>query len=186
MLLNCGAGDDSSEFLGCKEIKPVNPKENQPWILIGRMDAEAEGPKLWSPDVKRRFICKDPEVGKDWGQEEKGMTEDKRVGWHHRLNRHELEQTLGDGEGQRSLAYYSPWGHRVGHDWGTEQQLRFYCNQELGSSKTWLQIPDLLWDSHLTYLCFSVFIWNGDSNPIFLNIRGLNLSKYITTLAQLI
>ena len=76
------------------------------------MDAEAEGPKLWLPDVKRWLIGKDPEVGEDWGQEEKGMTEDERVGWHHWLNGHELEQTLGDGEGQGSLAYYSPRGRK--------------------------------------------------------------------------
>ena len=95
-----------------KAIKPFNLKGNQAWILIGRMDAEAEGPKLWLPDVKRWLIGKDPEVGEDWGQEEKGMTEDERVGWHHWLNGHELEQTLGDGEGQGSLAYYSPRGRK--------------------------------------------------------------------------
>ena len=96
--------------LDSKEIKPVNPKENQPWILIGRMDAEAEGPKLWLPDVKRWLIGKDPEVGEDWGQEEKGMTEDERVGWHHWLNGLEFEQIPEDSERQRSLACCSPWG----------------------------------------------------------------------------
>ena len=72
--------------LDCKEIKPVNPKEKQPWIFIGRTDAEAETPILWLPDVKRQLIGKDPDAGKDWRQKEKGMTEDEMVGWHHRLN----------------------------------------------------------------------------------------------------
>ena len=98
--------------LDSKEIKQVNTKGNQPWILNGRTDAEAEAPILWSPDVKRQLIGKDPDAGKNRRQEEKGTTEDERVGWHHQLNGHELEQTLGDGEGQGSLACYSPWGHK--------------------------------------------------------------------------
>ena len=77
--------------LDCKEIKPVNPKENQSWIFIGRTDAEAEAPILWPPDVKSRLIRKDPDAGKDRRQEEKGMTEDEMVGWHHWLNGHKSE-----------------------------------------------------------------------------------------------
>ena len=84
--------------LDCKEIKPVNPKGNQPWIFIGRTDAEA--PIFWPPDVKNWLIGKDRDAGKDWRQEEKGKTEDKMVGWHHWLNGHEFEQSLGHGEGQ--------------------------------------------------------------------------------------
>ena len=95
-------------LLYCKEIKPVNPKGNQPWIFFGRTHAEAEAPILWLPDVKSWLIGKDPNAGKDWGQEEKGTTEDEIVGWHHRLNGHELEQALGNGEGQGSLVCYSP------------------------------------------------------------------------------
>ena len=79
--------------LDIKEIKPVNPKENQPWIFIGRTDAEAEAPIIWPPDAKGQLIGKDPDAGKDWRQEEKGTTEDEMVGWHHRLNEHEFEQT---------------------------------------------------------------------------------------------
>ena len=93
--------------LDSKEIKPVNPKGNQPWIFFGRTDAEA--PILWPPDAKSWLIGKDPDAGKDWGQEEKGMTEDEMVGWH-RLNGHEFEESLGDSEWQRSLGCYSPWG----------------------------------------------------------------------------
>ena len=88
--------------LGSKEIKPVSPKGNQSWIFIGRTDAEVE--------VKNWPIGKDPDVGKDWGWEEKGTKEDKMVGWHHWLKGHEVEQTLGPGEGQGSLAFCSPWG----------------------------------------------------------------------------
>ena len=95
--------------LDCKEIKPVNPEGNQSWIFIGRTDAEAETPVLWPPDVTSRLIGKDPDVWKDQGQEEKGMTEDKLVAWHHQLNAHELEQALGDCQGQGSLACCSPW-----------------------------------------------------------------------------
>ena len=71
--------------LDCKEIKPINPRENQSWIFIGRIDAEAEVPILWPPDAKSCLTGKNPDYGKDWGQEEKGMTEDEMVGWHHWL-----------------------------------------------------------------------------------------------------
>ena len=94
--------------LDCKEIKPDNPKENQPWIFIGR--TEAETLILWPPDAKNWPIGKDPNTGKDWRQEEKGVTEDEMVGWHHQLNGHEFEQALGGGDRQGSLACCSPWG----------------------------------------------------------------------------
>ena len=93
-----------------KEIKPVNPKENQPCIFTERTDAEAEASILWPPDVKSWLIRKDPDAGKDWRQAEKGTTEDEMVGRYHQLNGHEFEQTPGDGEGQESLACCSPWG----------------------------------------------------------------------------
>ena len=98
--------------LDCKEIKPVNPKGNQPWIFTGRTDAEAEAAILWPPDMKSWLIRKDPDAGKDWGQEEKWTTEDEMVGWHPRLHGHEFEQTPGDSDGQGSLACCSPWGHK--------------------------------------------------------------------------
>ena len=100
--------------LDSKEIKPVNPKGNQPCTFIGRTDAEAEAPILWPPDVKSRLIGKDPDAGKDWRQEEKATTEDQMFGWHHRLNGHEFEQLLGDGEGQGSLGCCSPWVAKSG------------------------------------------------------------------------
>ena len=95
--------------LNCKEIQPVHTKGNQSWVFIGRTDVEAETPILWPPDVNNWFIWKDPDVGKDWGRKEKGMTEDEMVGWHHWLNGCEFEQTPGDSEGQGSLACCSPW-----------------------------------------------------------------------------
>ena len=96
--------------LDCKEIQPVNPKGNQSWIFIGRTDAEAETPILWPADVKNWLIWKNPDAGKDWRQEEKGMTEDEMVEWHHCLNRPEFEQAPGIGDGQGSLVCCSPWG----------------------------------------------------------------------------
>ena len=94
--------------LDCKEIQSVHPKRNQSWIVIGRTDAEAETPVLWSPDAKNWLIWKDPDAGKDWRHEEKGTTEDEMVGWLHWLNGHEF----GVGDGQGSLAWCSPWNHK--------------------------------------------------------------------------
>ena len=97
--------------LDCK-IKPVNPKGNQPWTFIGRTDAEAETPILWAPDVKKWLTGNDPDAGKDWRQEKKGMTEDETVGWHHQLDGHEFEQAPGVGDGQASPVCCSPWGRK--------------------------------------------------------------------------
>ena len=105
-----------------KETKPINPKGNQPWIFIGRTDAEAEAPILWPPDAKSWLIGKDPDAGKDWRWKEKGMTEDEMVGWHHQLSGYDFEQAPGDGEGQDSLQ--SMGSQRVGQGLVTEQQQR--------------------------------------------------------------
>ena len=96
--------------LDCKEIKQVNPKGNQPWIFTERTDAEA--PILPPSDAKSWLTGKDPDDGKDWRHEEKGMTEDEMIGWHHQVNGHEFEQAPGDDEGQGSLVCCSPWGHK--------------------------------------------------------------------------
>ena len=98
--------------LDSMEIKLVNPKGNQPWVFIGRTDAEVEAPVLWPPDGKNWLIGKDPDAGKDWGQEEEEVTEDVMVGWHHWLNGHESEQTPGESEGQGILVCCSPWDHK--------------------------------------------------------------------------
>ena len=98
--------------LDCKEIQPVHPKGNQSWVFIGRTDVEAETQIFWPPDVKSWFIWKDPDVGKDWGQEEKERTEDEMVRWHHQLNGHEFGWTLEVGDGQGGLVCCSSWGHK--------------------------------------------------------------------------
>ena len=98
--------------LNNKEIKAVSPKGNQPWIFIGRTDAETEAPVLWPPDAKNWLFGKDPDDENNWQQEEKGMTEDKMVRCHPQLNGHKFEQTLGDSEGQGSLAHCCKWGQK--------------------------------------------------------------------------
>ena len=103
-------------LLDCKEIKPVG---NQSWTFIRSTDAKAETPILWPSDAKNSLNGKEPDAGKDWRQEEKGMTEDEMVAWHHRLNGHEFEQAPGVGDGQGSLVCCRPWGRRVRYDWAT-------------------------------------------------------------------
>ena len=104
MLLNCGFGEDSWESLGLKEIQSVHPEGDQSWVFIGRTDAEAETPVVWPPHAKSWLTGKDPDAGRDWGQEEKGMTEDEMPGWHPPLDGHEFEWTPGVGDGQGGLA----------------------------------------------------------------------------------
>ena len=96
--------------LDCKEVLPVHPNGNQLWIFIGRTHTEAETPILWSPHVKSWLTGKDPDAGRDWGQEEKGTTEDEMAGWHHRLDGREFEWTPGVGDGQGGLACCDSWG----------------------------------------------------------------------------
>ena len=98
-----GVDENSWELIGLQRGQTKIYKRNKSWIFIGKADAEAEAPILWSPDVKSWRTGKDPDAVKDWRREEKGTTEDEMVGWHHQLNGHEFEQTLGDGEGQGSL-----------------------------------------------------------------------------------
>ena len=96
--------------LDCKEIQPVHPKGDQSCVFTGRTDARAETPIFWPPNAKSWVIWKEPDAGKDWDQEEKGMTEDEVVGWHRQLNGHEFEWTPGVGDGQGSLMWCSPRG----------------------------------------------------------------------------
>ena len=103
----------------CKLLATL--RRNQPWIFTGRTDAEAEAPIFWPPDAKSRLFGEDPDAGKDWGQKEKGATEDEMVRWHHQLNGHEIEQTPGDSKGQGSLAWCSSW------DW-KESEMTYWLN----------------------------------------------------------
>ena len=98
--------------LDCKEMQPVHPKGDQSWMFIGRTDTEAETPVLWPWHVKSWLIGKHPGAGRDWGQEEKGMTEDEMAGWHHWLDGCESEWTLGAGDGQGGLACCNSWGRK--------------------------------------------------------------------------
>ena len=115
--------------LDCKEIQLVYSKGDQPWVFFGRNDAKAETPILWPPHAKSWLIGKDSDAGMDWGQEEKGMTEDEIAGWHHWLDGREFEWTLGDGDGQGGLACCNSWLQRVGHDWATELNSKSLSTQ---------------------------------------------------------
>ena len=99
-------------LLDCKEIKPVNSKGNQPWLVIGRTDAGAKAPVLWPPDAKSWLIWKDSDTERDWRQEKKGTTQDEMAGWHHGLDGRESEWTPGAGDGQGGLACCNSWGHK--------------------------------------------------------------------------
>ena len=98
-----------ASLLDCKEIQPVHPKGDQSWVFIGRTDVEAETPILWPPHAKSWVIGKDPDAGRDWGQEEKGMTEDEMAGWYHWLDGREFGWILGVGDGQGDLACCNSW-----------------------------------------------------------------------------
>ena len=130
--------------LDCKEIQPVHPKGDQSWVFIGMTDVEAETPILWPPDVKSWLIWKDPDAGKDWGQEEKATTEDEMVGWYHRLNGHGFGWTLGVGDGQGGLACWGSWSHKESDT--TERRIWTELN-------TWLKIHYCHYDRYC-YTCF--------------------------------
>ena len=135
--------------LDCKEIQPVHPKGDLSWVFTGRTDAEAETPILWPPDVKSWLVGKDPDAGKDWGQEEKGTTEDEMVGCHHRLNGHWFGWTPGVGDGQGGLACCGSWGCKESD---MTEQLNW---TELEASLWFQQIPQswLLYGSLIPCIC---------------------------------
>ena len=119
--------------LDWKEIQLGHPKGNQSWIFIGKTDAKAEAPIFWPPAVKNSLIRKDPDAGKDWGQEEKGTTEDEMAGWHHQLNGCEFEWTPGVGDGQGGLACCSSWGRKESDktEWLNWTELNWTCLTEV-------------------------------------------------------
>ena len=124
--------------LDCEEIQPVHPKGDQSWVFIGRTDAET--PILWPPDAKSWLTGKDPDAGKDWGQEEKGTTEDEMVGWHHHLNGHGFGWTPGVGDGQGGLVCCSSWGRK---ELDTTERLNWtvLLLWYLGSFRPWRDCP---------------------------------------------
>ena len=132
----------------CKEIKPVHPKGSQSWIFIGRTDAEA--PMLWSPDAKSWLTGKEPDAGKDWGQEKKGTTEDEMVRWHHQLNGDEFESTPGVGDGQGGLACCGPWGHKNSD---MAELLNWSQPNRASQDKRGDEQPNWPWHSVAKYYC---------------------------------
>ena len=142
--------------LDYKEIHPVHPKGNQSWVFIGRTDAEAETPILWPPDAKSWFIWKDPDTGKNWRQEEKGMTEDEMVGWHHWLNGNGFGWTPEVGDGQGVLACCSSWGRRVGHNLSDWTELNWINHMK----QNWMRIhPKLTHTAKLYNKNLTVTSW---------------------------
>ena len=130
------------------KVQPVRPKGNQSWIFIGRTDAMLKLQMLRPPNVKNWLIWKDPDAGKDWKREEKMRTEDDRVGWHHRLNGHEFESTPGVGDGQGSLACFSPWGCSLTRlkDW-TEDSNTLALFPTSSHKFSWVECSLLLYNS---------------------------------------
>ena len=112
MFLNYGVGETLESPLNCKEVQPVHPKGDQSWVSFGRNNAKTETPVLWPPHAKSWLIGKDSDAGRDWGQEEKGTTEDEMAGWYHRLNGRESEWTPGVSDGQGGLECCDSWGHK--------------------------------------------------------------------------
>ena len=129
--------------LDCKEIQPVHLKGDQSWVFLGRNDAKAETPVLWPPHARSWLIGKDSDVGRDWGQEEKGTTEDEMAGWHHWLHGYESEWTPGVGYGQGGLVCCSSWGHKESDwiewlsdwtelKWGPRLEMRLLTSNDSG------------------------------------------------------
>ena len=168
--------------LDWKEIKQVNPKGNQSWIFIGSADAEA--PIFWPPDAKNWLLRKDPDAGKDWRQEEKGMTEDEMGGRHHQLDGHEFEQTLGVGDGQGSMVCCSPWGHKeldttewlfiACAPWPTEPESTANSANTHGLFCTWYR-------QRANKSPFSVSIFTCGGKPNGLTCWPLSLTSWVTS-----
>ena len=153
--------------LDCKEIQPVHSEGDQSWVFIGRTDAEAETPILWPPDVKSWLIWKDPGARKDWGQEEKGTTENEMAGWHHRLDGHGFGWTLGVGDGQGGLACCGSWGHKESDR-----------TERLNWTEIQSQISPLIWGPQ-----FSLDIIKS-THSLFLSFLGLKIDNWNYIIGQ--
>ena len=162
MLLNCGVGEDSWKFFGLQRIQPIHPKGDQSWVFNGRTDVEAETPIIWLPDAKSWLIWKDSDAGKDWGQEEKAMTEDEMAGRHHRLNGHKFGQCPNSGSwwwtGRPGVLQFM-WSQRVRHNRATEFNdniqihIIWISTEEYFASMEWEWYPKLISDSSYHWLC---------------------------------
>ena len=151
--------------LDCKEIQPVHSKEDQSWMFFGRSDAEAETPVLCPPHVKSWLTGKDFDAGRDWGQEEKGTTEDEMAGWHHRLDGHEFGWTLGVGDGQGSLACCNSWGRKESD---TTEQL----NWTAGLTKN-TNLKRCMYSMLIATLFIIAKIWKQRKCPSTINGRDV-------------
>ena len=148
MLLNCGVGEDSWESLGLQGHPTSPSKGDQSWVFIGRTDVEAETLILWPPHVKSWLIGKDSDAGRDWGQEEKGTTEDEMAAWHHRIDGREFEWTLGAGDGQGGLECWVSWGRKESD---TTERLK-WTELNWTELKGILQLMKLQMELHFLYL----------------------------------
>ena len=161
MLLNYGVGEDSWESLGLKEIQLVHPKEDQSWVFIGRTNAEAETLILWPSHVKSWLIGKDPDAGSDWGQEEKGTTEDEMAGWHHGLDGRDSEWTPGSWwwTGRPGVLWFMG-SQRIRHNWATELNWTELNWRDIPPCMKCLQVPEIL-QGMIHYLFQALFIFTG-------------------------
>jgi len=180
--------------LDCKEIQLVHPKGDQSWVFIGRTDVEVETPILWPPDVKSWLIWKDSDAGKDWGQEEKGTTEDEMVGWHHWLNGHGFGWTLVFGDGQGGQACCGSWGYKEPTErlnWTELNRLQYPawvnpCTEESGGLQSMVsQELDMteLHTSQLYDLCIHLCFLS--SKPLH-KLFSLFLAPFFVTYPQLL
>jgi len=152
--------------LDCNEIQPVHPKGNQSWVFIGRTDVEAETPIFWPPDARSWLIWKNPDAGKDWGQEEKGTTEDETVGWHHRLNGHGFGWTPGVSDGQGGLGCCGSWG----------------CKES--DPTEWLNWTELNWTECNDSKYWTEYLFAGDAITKYHRLHGLNNENLFLTLLE--
>ena len=156
----------SWESLDSKEIQPVHPKGNQPWIFTGKIDAEAEAPILWPLDAKGWIIGKAPNAGKDWGQEEKWTTEDEMVGWHYGLDGHEFEQALGVGDGQGGLVCCGSLGCKESD---TTEQLN------------WTDLSIIYLFNLIVHFLYLTFVCSTNLKPFFTIVTS-NISSVLFSL----
>ena len=178
MLLNCGVGEDSWESLGLQGDPTSHSEGDQPWDFFGRNDAKAATPVLWPPRAKSWLIGKDSDAGRDWGQEEKGTTEDEMAGWHHWLDGQESEWTLGVGDGQGGLACCNSWGRKE-----SDTTERLIWSDLIWSLSPWLADGCLLavssYDPLLVCMCiFCVLIFPSYRTPVILELESTAMISF--------
>ena len=157
--------------LDCKEIQPVHPKGDQSWVFIGRTNAEAETPILWPPHAKSWLIGKDSDAGRDWGQEEKGTTEDEMAGWHDWLNTHEFGWTPGVGDGQRGLECCDSWGHKESD---TTERLNW-------TELNWLRVKSFVFNPAIwNQMAMSLMHLYFSNGVTWCRIPNLNVLKFLS------